>query len=198
MTSNMHSKLSVVLACFLSMGWTTACGTLAPNSAATPTFPVTATATSTPMQTPLATFQPETPTATFEIPSAAPQEVVITLERTVCFGTCPAYLLTIRGDGTVFFEGRQFVKSMGLFSTKIDPQQVKDLVAEFERIHYFYIPNFTDYDVTDAPSANTSITLHGITKTVDHYYGDRDAPQALFELEAKIDEVANSKQWIGE
>ena len=87
---------------------------------------------------------------------------------------------------------------MGLYVATISPEQVKELVAEFDRIHYFSFPNFTDYDVTDMPSANTSITIHGMTKTVDHYYGDRDAPKELFELEAKIDEAANSKQWIGE
>lgn len=132
------------------------------------------------------------------MPLATSQGVVITLERTICFGTCPAYLLTIKGDGTVIFDGREYVKSKGQHVTTISHEQVKELVSEFERINYFSFSNFTDYDVTDMPSATTSITINGITKTVDHYYGDRDAPKELFELERKIDEIANSRQWIGE
>ena len=41
----------------------------------------------------------------------------------------------------------------------------------------------------------TSITLNSKTKTVYHYYGDNDAPQALFDLESKVDEITNSRQW---
>src|SRR5260370_40414752 len=32
---------------------------------------------------------------------------LITLERTVCFGSCPSYRVTLSQDGTVTFEGRR-------------------------------------------------------------------------------------------
>jgi hypothetical protein len=51
--------------------------------------------------------------------------------------------------------------------------------------------------VTDLPYAITSITIGGQTKTVNHYYGDDSAPQQLTDLESKIDEIVNSKQWTG-
>ena len=49
---------------------------------------------------------------------------------------------------------------------------------------------------TDMPSAFTSLTVDGKTKTVRHYHGDFSAPKELTELEDKIDEIVNSNQWI--
>ncbi len=41
------------------------------------------------------------------------KDVVITLERTQCFGSCPVYKLTVYGDGRVVYEGGGFVKIKG-------------------------------------------------------------------------------------
>ncbi|MBC2663655.1 energy transducer TonB [Novosphingobium flavum] len=43
------------------------------------------------------------PDTSVPFPTAAPEDVEITLERTACFGTCPDYQVTIRGDGKVRF-----------------------------------------------------------------------------------------------
>lgn len=72
-----------------------------------------------------------------------------------------------------------------------------DLVSAFEQTKFFALRDYTHEDTTDSPSAITSITLNGKTKTVNHYYGDNSAPQELFSLESKIDEITNSKQWTG-
>jgi hypothetical protein len=130
-------------------------------------------------------------------PESAPTDVTMTLERTACYGTCPVYKLTITGDGTVVYEGRDFVEVKGEQTSQISPAQVQELVNAFEQADFFSLRDYTEQKVTDNPSAITSITINGQTKTVNHYYGDDSAPQALFDLESKIDEVVNSKQWTG-
>lgn len=124
-------------------------------------------------------------------------DVVITLERTACHGTCPVYRLTIAGDGTVIYEGRSFVDVIGGRTTTLSPAQIQELVSAFEQIDFFSLPDYTDDSVADAASAITSITIDGETKIVNHYYGDDDAPQALFDLESTIDRIVNSRQWTG-
>lgn len=130
--------------------------------------------------------------------TAALHNVVITLERTMCFGTCPVYTVTVYGDGKVIFEGQKYVKVTGRRTARISPQQVRQLIAEFDKAHYFalqdryYAPNSR----TDFPSAITSITIGARTKTVDHYLGDSSAPPALTNLEDKIDAIVNTKRWI--
>lgn len=141
-------------------------------------------------------FQPPTATPVV-IPPFSLQSVVITLERTRCFGECPVYVLTIRGDGTVIFDGKEFVWSHGKHYAVIGQQQIRDLVGEFYRIDFFSLPHFTNVDFTDFPSAVTTITVNGTTKSVSHYHGDEAAPHELYELERKIDEAANSNYWIG-
>ena len=129
---------------------------------------------------------------------------VITLERTICFGSCPAYKISIYGDGLVIYEGKDFVKTKGDADGRITREQVQQLVREFEKIDYLKLDD--DYGTgkncpeawTDYPSAITSLTQNDKTKTVKHYHGCSGLPvlNQLTALENKIDEVVNTKRWI--
>lgn len=129
----------------------------------------------------------------------------ITLERTACFGTCPMYKVTITSDGTVTFNGERFTKTAGVAKGKISPNDFRQLVAEFEKINYFSLPDayapgtpVCPQRITDMPSANTSIKLNGKMKSVAHYHGcgDAGALAKLTALEKRIDEVASTQKWI--
>src|SRR5688572_4729968 len=72
------------------------------------------------------------------LPSSAQEnEVRLTLERTVCFGACPTYTVTIYEDGTVVYEGESSVAVEGRQTTQIDPEMVETLVEGFEATGYF-------------------------------------------------------------
>src|SRR5260221_9078923 len=133
------------------------------------------------------------------------QTGLITLERGVCFGTCPSYIVTLACDGTVTWEGRDFVKTKGKATAHIKPEDFNKLVREFEKIKFTtlddkYQPGTPGCgpSATDMPSAQTSIHLNGKTKSVLHYYGCRDSEvlRALTALERKIDEVIDTEKWI--
>lgn len=125
------------------------------------------------------------------------QQVVLTLERTACFGFCPIYKLSVYGSGKVVYEGTRFVKVTGTRTTTISQTAVRKLVADFQKINYFNLQDSYTGGHTDAPSAITSLTMGKKQKTVNHYLPSPDAPTQLTELENKIDAVVNSKQWIG-
>jgi acetamidase/formamidase len=129
----------------------------------------------------------------------------VTLERTVCFGSCPIYKVTITQNGTVTYEGRDFVKTKGTATAQIKPEDFNKLTGEFEKIKYFSLDDRYEPGApgcpnaaTDSPSARTSIRKNGRTKGVSHYYGCRDSEvlRALTALERKIDEVAGTEKWI--
>ena len=125
------------------------------------------------------------------------KDLVITLERTMCFGTCPVYKVAISGDGAVVYSGEAHVKVVGSRKIQIDEQKMKQLISLFKKIDYFSLKdNYDTYDVTDFPWAITSLSIEGRTKKVRHYHGDRYAPEELTELENNIDEIVNTKQWI--
>lgn len=130
---------------------------------------------------------------------------VITLRRTECFGTCPVYKLTIFADGKVLYEGIRHVKKKGKAGSRISRAKLDGLIEEFDNVYYFnlrdaYTPG-TDacrQSVTDMPSAVTSLTRNGKSKTINHYHGCRgaDVLELLTKLEDKIDETVNVNQWL--
>jgi acetamidase/formamidase len=137
--------------------------------------------------------------------ASQPKSGFITLERTVCFGSCPSYKVTITQDGTVTYEGRDFVKTKGTATAQIKPEEFNKLVNEFEKTKYFSLDDRYEPGApgcpnaaTDSPSARTSIHMNGKTKGVSHYYGCRDSEvlRALTALERKIDEIAGTERWI--
>ena len=128
---------------------------------------------------------------------------IITLERTPCFGSCPIYKLTIYGDGRVEYVGTQFVAVAGPRSDTLTAGQVRELFGAFELAGYFKLADEYMAPVTDLPTTITSLTLGGQSKTVSNYGGcmidmPNKAPQALCDLETKIDTITNSAQWVGQ
>lgn len=134
-----------------------------------------------------------------------PKDTLITLERTVCYGTCPSYKITIEANGAVTFEGRQFVKTVGSVKSTISQQRLRELLAAFDKIGYFDLRDrYNEPEdgckqwATDNPSAITSIRINGKSKSVSHYYGCRglNVLAELKKLEQAIDDAVDSAQWV--
>ena len=127
-------------------------------------------------------------------------EVLITIERGACYGTCPIYSAQISGDGTVVYNGIENVKVKGKKRFKIPKAKVQELVKAFENINYFSLKDKYETDengmrIADLPPVTTSISFKGKTKKVIHNYG---APKELRELENKIDEAADLKKLVSD
>lgn len=124
-------------------------------------------------------------------------DAVITLERTRCFGTCPVYRVIIKKNGTVTYEGKDHVRVKGRQTSAVPCEKVEDLISEFRKIGYFSLKDsYEKYEITDLPSAITSLSVDGKTKTVRHYYGDSSSPRVLYELEKRIDGIAGTEKWV--
>jgi hypothetical protein len=138
-----------------------------------------------------------------------PADTLITIKRTVCFGFCPDYTVTVAADGSVVFEGHQFVKTKGIAKSRISLETLRQLIAEFDKVKYFSLND--QYESrkdgcpevwTDNPSVITSIRINGKTKSISHYHGCQDGtgtsiyPKDLTELETKIDELVGTDRWI--
>ncbi|HEX8069865.1 MAG TPA: DUF6438 domain-containing protein [Pyrinomonadaceae bacterium] len=128
--------------------------------------------------------------------------VVIKLSRSECFGPCPVYEVEVRGDGTVKFKGRKYVTVTGERRYRVPVARVRELVAAFYKIDFFALKDeytrkvYPDgsYEVAnDLPGALTTIRIGGRKKRVYDYFG---TPDAVRELEEKIDEVSGANQFI--
>lgn len=131
------------------------------------------------------------------------KDLVVSLERTTCYGDCPAYKLTIYGDGRVEYEGMANVKLTNKEEGHVQPGDLKKILAAFDKANYFSIKPYT-YDTctctlcTDMPTAITEIHAKGKSHRVEHYYGCRCAPRELWELEEGIDRIVGTEQWTGD
>ena len=110
-----------------------------------------------------------------------PPDLLITLERTGCEGTCPMYSLKVLADGRVIYRGKQFVRSKGRAEAKLTREQLTALLSEFEKADYFSMRNRYQYwedgcpsGARDYPSAITSFRINGRVKTIVHDYGCRE------------------------
>ena len=119
----------------------------------------------------------------------------IELERTACFGACPAYKVTFNRDGTARYEGRSDAPRQGNFAGKIEPWNYGRLcylmeVEGLERMNHDYTAPWTD-----APTCYLRVWRSGATEpfTIDDYgtYG----PIELWGLQQAIDGVAEKLEW---
>jgi len=122
----------------------------------------------------------------------------VTLDRTMCFGTCPVYSLSIAADGRVSYFGRKYVKVLGAAEGRIAVLSLQQLVDLMMEADYFSlaVPECPDATATDAPTVTTSLTWAGQTHTVENYHGKGCAPPVLRTLEDQIDVTAHSSQWV--
>lgn len=131
--------------------------------------------------------------------------LTIRLERTQCYGSCPAYTITIHGDGRVEYAGKEHVKVKETRNAQVDPAAIKALASQFAQMKFLSLPE-EDYSetkckcrrCTDFPSAIVEINVGSVSHKVNHYYGCACPPKALFELESAVDKAVNSEQWTGD
>lgn len=132
------------------------------------------------------------------------KSLTIQLERTACYGTCPAYAITIHGDGKVEYVGKKHVKVTDPREKQIDAATVKALVAKLSEAKFASIPDqysgqtCTCRKCTDFPSATIDVHTPSGSHRVEHYHGCACAPKALFDLENGIDKAAGSQEWTGD
>lgn len=117
----------------------------------------------------------------------------IGLERTGCFGPCPAYTIFIKKDGTVRYRGEQHAKLVGDHTGKVSQWAFNRLAA------FMLEARFTDFETTyaasptDLPSTYTMLVKRGKPKVVRNY-GDA-GPTKLWAIEQLIDKLLLEATW---
>ncbi|MET0181551.1 MAG: DUF6438 domain-containing protein [Caulobacterales bacterium] len=130
-------------------------------------------------------------------PAAPSATDSLTLERGVCFGFCPDYIVTIRGDGSVSYEGRRFTRVEGAQTAQADPVQTAALFARAEEMGFFDLQDAYRAHVTDIPQFRVTYTRGGRTKTIVDYGGRMmGMPESVTQLEEEIDRVAGTDRWV--
>lgn len=148
------------------------------------------------------------PAGELPVSSAAADSLV--LDRSRCFGSCPAYRLSLRADGRVTFTAMAPGGLNPVRTDSIAPSQFAWLLQQGQRIGLASFPSVIAEDkslcrvrATDHASATVTIFWPDSTRQVIDYlgcYGGVDltvaAPLAqLRRFETQIDSVAQSERW---
>jgi len=115
----------------------------------------------------------------------------ITLERTACLGSCPDYKITIRGNGTVRYEGRAYVAVKGIRTTAIPASAVQKLQQELRGENFLHWPEQKQVCVDFAETKITA-TLDGQKKEVIE---GCNQPGNVLQLASEIDQISGVERW---
>lgn len=122
----------------------------------------------------------------------------IRLERTMCYGTCPVYNITVDKEGNVKYEGEMYVYRSGNHQWKISNkkvEQLRELIDDFGFKSYIY--KRENGFITDQPSCITTVKYcDGDSKEIDHYYGDTLLENDLIDFEKKLERIIGTKKYV--
>jgi len=124
----------------------------------------------------------------------------IELSRGSCFGSCPAYKITVLGNGRVEYIGEQNVRVAGLQTSTISSRQVASILQSLNDTHFLSLDDRAFDWCFDTPSVSVSVSVDGRTKRVvsdADCFGAKSGIQARFvHTAAEIDKIVGSERWV--
>ena len=121
----------------------------------------------------------------------------IGLQRGTCFGSCPAYDLEIRGDGTVRFEGRAYVAVTGEHKSSISREDMETLLDLFRRADFFSLDSKYQDKLSDGATKKVSLAFDSHDVSVVDYYGAAAGmPESVETLISAIDLYGGANKWV--
>ena len=109
-------------------------------------------------------------------------ELIISLQRTACFGTCPIYKIEIYTDGSGTYTGTRFVENIGVSKFQLSKSDVRKILEFANKIGFSKLKNEYSEPITDLPTTFIQIK----NKRIRDYTG---APKKLKNLEKLIDQL---------
>lgn len=137
----------------------------------------------------------QNPVATESAATSTDQKrtLVLSYERTACFGTCPVYKMNLYSDGYATYEGRIHTPYIGPHEGKFDPETVESITALIREQGYKNWKANYESMATDLPSRILTINLDGANqKIVD---GGGEAPEGLRSVERELEKNIGQVNW---
>lgn len=127
------------------------------------------------------------------------------LDRTGCFGSCPAYSVVVNGSGIVTYVGKSDVMMRGPYTWQIPRERVLELVALFRQADFFQLDDAYEAVMTDLPTYLTYLSIGGRQKAVRDYGGGiradflrtgKPMPPGVTETEDAIDRISGAHSFV--
>jgi len=119
-------------------------------------------------------------------------EVVISMEKTRCFGACPIYTVKITDDKYLLYSGNENVPVIGDRKVRLSQKEYSKILKAFAEADFFQFESKYISPATDLPTVFLQFNYGGKSKRIKDY--DR-APDKLRELEIKVEFLVKEKIW---
>ena len=113
-------------------------------------------------------------------------KIIISLEKTACFGRCPVFKIIIYNNGEALYNGLKFVKKVGEYDLKVSKREINKILSKAKKIGFNNLKNEYSERITDLPTTYIMIN----NKKIKDYYG---APSKLKDLEKMIENIVLEK-----
>lgn len=115
------------------------------------------------------------------------------IERTGCFGTCPAYTCIAKVDGSVRYKGGEYAPRQGEFTSEIHGPYFHGLAQFIKDSGFMDLEDAYRVEITDLPTVYTMVVMNGERKIVRNY--GNSGPSKLWAIEALIDDLCAQADW---
>jgi ankyrin repeat protein len=110
---------------------------------------------------------------------------------------CPIYNVEIHGDGTVVYEGLEFVAVTGKHTSHISEQAMHDIFERFKKADFFKAYDSYVDSISDQSDYTLSLSFDGHKKVIRDYFGQCvGMPEVIHALEEEIDSAAATEKWV--
>ena len=93
--------------------------------------------------------------------NTAPGDTVLVFQRTLCYGTCPAYTATVFRNGKVSYDGERFVPILGQHTLSFDQPTVAAMLDKARSLNFNSLEHNYRSGATDMPATIITTYLPG-------------------------------------
>lgn len=133
------------------------------------------------------------PSRHIPFPDVAREQVVISMDRSGCYGSCPAYSVEIHGDGRVELKAQGFTLVEGKYAYAIPVAEVEALIRQFREADFWSLDPSYEAQITDQATTRLTFKAGAVSKTVTDYVGTMvGMPEAVRRLQDAVDRAADT------
>ena len=121
----------------------------------------------------------------------------VSLRRTPCYGSCPAYVVVFRADGTAEWRGERNVERMGVWTAHTGDRLIHRLGYVADRLGVMEMEPVYHRFVTDVPAAEVRLWVRGAArpKVVREDFAGEAGPTELWAFQGLMDGLAGNLRW---
>lgn len=132
------------------------------------------------------------------LPEGVNPDLLVSLQRTPCYGNCPSYKLEIFKDGSVKYKGAAHVKRVGFFTAIANADFIALIQKQAASINFMKLSDkypIEKIEIADMPTTISYIRLGNEGKMI---YNNFDAPKELVAFERWLEKEMDNLQWTAD